>query len=69
MTTATQTFTLRSKELGGQFANRQYANGMGFNGENQSPQLYGKMRQRKPKVLQLQCTTWMHLQAVVFGIG
>jgi Raf kinase inhibitor-like YbhB/YbcL family protein len=40
MTTDTHTFTLRSKELGGQFGNKQYANGMGFNGENRSPQLY-----------------------------
>lgn len=39
-TTAVQTFTLKSNELGGQLSNRQYANGMGFNGENQSPQLY-----------------------------
>ena len=34
------TFTLKSKELGGQLTNKQYANGMGFSGENQSPQLY-----------------------------
>lgn len=34
------TFTLKSRELGGQLNNRQYANGMGFNGENKSPQLY-----------------------------
>ena len=48
MTTATAnsagpllpTFTLKSKELGGQFTNKQYANAMGFSGENQSPQLY-----------------------------
>lgn len=36
----TETFTLKSRELGGQLTNKQYANGMGFNGENQSPQLY-----------------------------
>jgi len=35
-----QTFTLKSKELSGQLTNRQYANIMGFTGENQSPQLY-----------------------------
>lgn len=35
-----QTFTLKSRELGGQLTNKQYANGMGFTGENQSPQLY-----------------------------
>jgi Raf kinase inhibitor-like YbhB/YbcL family protein len=35
-----QTFTLKSKELGGQLTNKQYANIMGFTGENQSPQLY-----------------------------
>lgn len=34
-----QTFTLKSNELGGQLTNRHYANGWGFNGENQSPQL------------------------------
>ena len=37
---ATQTFTLKSHELGGQLTNKQYINGMGFSGENQSPQLY-----------------------------
>lgn len=36
----TKTFTLKSNELGGQFTNQQYLNGMGFAGENQSPQLY-----------------------------
>jgi len=36
----TQTFTLKSRELGGQLTNKQYAPGMGFNGKNQSPQLY-----------------------------
>jgi Raf kinase inhibitor-like YbhB/YbcL family protein len=35
-----QTFTLKSNELGGQLANKHYLNGMGFSGENQSPQLY-----------------------------
>ncbi|MCW3466668.1 YbhB/YbcL family Raf kinase inhibitor-like protein [Chitinophaga nivalis] len=35
-----QTFTLKSNTMGGQLPNQQYANGMGFNGENQSPQLY-----------------------------
>lgn len=38
--TEAQTFTLKSKELGGQLANRHYANGGGYAGENQSPQLY-----------------------------
>jgi Raf kinase inhibitor-like YbhB/YbcL family protein len=33
-------FTLKSNEPGGQFTNKQYFNGMGFSGENQSPQLY-----------------------------
>lgn len=37
---ATSTFTLKSNELGGQLSNKQYVNGMGFTGENQSPQLY-----------------------------
>lgn len=48
MTTATATnqgtllptFTLKSKEIEGQFTNKQYANAMGFSGENKSPQLY-----------------------------
>jgi Raf kinase inhibitor-like YbhB/YbcL family protein len=39
MTTET-VFTLKSRELGGQLANKHYANGMGYHGENQSPQLY-----------------------------
>lgn len=34
------TFTLKSTELGGQLTNDQYFNGMGFSGENRSPQLY-----------------------------
>ena len=34
------TFTLKSNTLGGQLSNQQYANGMGYQGENQSPQLY-----------------------------
>ncbi|QHS63574.1 YbhB/YbcL family Raf kinase inhibitor-like protein [Chitinophaga agri] len=38
--TTAQTFTLKSKELGGQLSLQQYANGWGFNGGNQSPQLY-----------------------------
>ena len=33
-------FTLKSQELGGQLTGKHYANGMGFTGENQSPQLY-----------------------------
>ncbi|NML41035.1 YbhB/YbcL family Raf kinase inhibitor-like protein [Chitinophaga sp. G-6-1-13] len=38
---ATETsFTLKSNELGGQLANKHYANGMGYTGQNQSPQLY-----------------------------
>lgn len=35
-----QTFTLKSDELSGQLTSKQYFNGMGFSGENQSPQLY-----------------------------
>lgn len=34
-----QTFTLKSNDLGGQFANKQYFNGMGYTGDNQSPAL------------------------------
>lgn len=33
-------FTLKSNDLGGQLANKHYINGMGFSGQNQSPQLY-----------------------------
>lgn len=35
-----QTFTLKSHEIGGQFTNAQFANAMGFTGENKSPELY-----------------------------
>lgn len=35
-----KTFTLKSNELGGQLTNSQYFNGMGYNGENKSPQLF-----------------------------
>lgn len=34
-----QTFTLKSNDLSGQFILKQYLNGMGFKGENISPQL------------------------------
>jgi Raf kinase inhibitor-like YbhB/YbcL family protein len=34
-----QTFTLKSSELGGQFTNRYLMNGFGYSGENLSPQL------------------------------
>jgi Raf kinase inhibitor-like YbhB/YbcL family protein len=34
-----QSFTLKSPELGGQLTNKQFLNGMGFTGENQSPAL------------------------------
>jgi Raf kinase inhibitor-like YbhB/YbcL family protein len=37
--TFAQTFTLKSNELGGQLTNKQYLNGMGYSGENQSPEL------------------------------
>ncbi|MBC9911705.1 YbhB/YbcL family Raf kinase inhibitor-like protein [Chitinophaga varians] len=33
-------FTLKSNELGGQLGPQHYANGMGYTGNNQSPQLY-----------------------------
>lgn len=36
------TFTLKSKELGGQLNTEQYAASMGFTGQNRSPQLYWK---------------------------
>jgi len=38
--TSAQTFTLKSKELGGQATNSQLLNGFGCSGENKSPQLY-----------------------------
>ncbi|WP_293312898.1 YbhB/YbcL family Raf kinase inhibitor-like protein [Pedobacter sp. UBA5917] len=38
--TFAQTFTLKNRELGGQLTNKQFFNGMGFKGENLSPQLY-----------------------------
>lgn len=34
-----QTFTLKSKDLGGQFKAKQYANSFGCNGDGESPQL------------------------------
>jgi Raf kinase inhibitor-like YbhB/YbcL family protein len=34
-----QSFTLKSPELGGQLTTKQFLNGMGFTGENQSPAL------------------------------
>jgi Raf kinase inhibitor-like YbhB/YbcL family protein len=37
---AMTTFTLKSKELGGQLNTEQYADNMGFTGQNRSPQLY-----------------------------
>jgi Raf kinase inhibitor-like YbhB/YbcL family protein len=39
MKTKTNTFTLKSNELGGQFSNRHFGTAMGFTGENKSPQL------------------------------
>ncbi|MDJ1481128.1 YbhB/YbcL family Raf kinase inhibitor-like protein [Cytophagaceae bacterium YF14B1] len=38
--TVTQTFTLRSKEVGGQFTQKQFGNGPGCSGENISPELH-----------------------------
>jgi Raf kinase inhibitor-like YbhB/YbcL family protein len=38
-TVSAQTFTLKSKDLGGQFSAKQYANFMGYTGDNQSPEL------------------------------
>ena len=40
VTFAQPTFTLKSKDIGGQATNRQVFNGMGCNGENVSPELY-----------------------------
>ncbi|QNK61656.1 YbhB/YbcL family Raf kinase inhibitor-like protein [Pedobacter sp. PAMC26386] len=55
-----QTFTLKSNELGGQFTNKQYLNGMGFSGENRSPQLYWK---NAPKETQSFTVTMYDLDA------
>jgi Raf kinase inhibitor-like YbhB/YbcL family protein len=54
------TFTLKSNELGGQFTNKQYLNGMGFSGENQSPQLYWE---NAPKETQSFAVTMYDLDA------
>jgi hypothetical protein len=40
LTSRAQTFTLKSKDLGGQATGKQEANGSGCNGSNLSPQLY-----------------------------
>jgi Raf kinase inhibitor-like YbhB/YbcL family protein len=55
-----QTFTLKSNELGGQFTNKQYLSGMGFTGENQSPQLYWE---HAPKETQSFAVTMLDLDA------
>ncbi len=38
-----KTFTLKSNELGGQLTSKQYLNGMGYTGDNLSPQLSWRM--------------------------
>jgi Raf kinase inhibitor-like YbhB/YbcL family protein len=38
-TASAQTFTLKSNDMSGQISNKQYANFMGYTGENLSPQL------------------------------
>lgn len=48
-----QTFTLKSSELGGQLTNKQYANAMGFTGENQSPQLSWENAPKETKAFAL----------------
>lgn len=58
--TQAQTFTLKSKELGGQFTNKQFLNGMGYTGENQSPQLYWE---HAPKNTQSFAVTMFDLDA------
>lgn len=40
MTASISTFTLKSNELGGQLEKKHYANDMGPQGDNRSPQLY-----------------------------
>lgn len=40
MATSISTFTLKSNELGGQLESWHYTDGMGYHGENRSPQLY-----------------------------
>lgn len=44
-----QTFTLKSKDLGGQFVNAQFANGFGCTGENVSPELNWENAPRETK--------------------
>lgn len=59
-TTAGQVFTLKSDELGGQLTAKHYLNGMGFSGENQSPQLYWE---NPPKQTQAFAVTMYDLDA------
>jgi Raf kinase inhibitor-like YbhB/YbcL family protein len=49
----TTTFTLKSNELGGQLNQEQYVNGMGFNGQNRSPQLYWENAPKETKAFAL----------------
>ncbi|MBB6128688.1 YbhB/YbcL family Raf kinase inhibitor-like protein [Mucilaginibacter lappiensis] len=49
----TTTFTLKSNDLGGQLAPEQYANGMGFTGQNLSPQLYWENPPKETKTFAL----------------
>jgi Raf kinase inhibitor-like YbhB/YbcL family protein len=55
-----QTFTLKSNELGGQLTNRHFLNGMGFSGENQSPELHWE---NAPKETQSFAVTMYDLDA------
>ncbi|TWJ03203.1 hypothetical protein JN11_00740 [Mucilaginibacter frigoritolerans] len=49
----TPTFTLKSNELGGQLNHEQYSNGMGFTGQNRSPQLYWENAPKDTKAFAL----------------
>jgi len=64
-----QTFTIKSNDLGGQFTNEFTANSFGCNGGNKSPELTGQAPLMARKVLLSPCMTLMRLPAVVSGIG
>jgi len=46
---ASETFTLKSKDLGGQFTNKHFGNGNGCSGENVSPELHWEQAPEETK--------------------